>query len=382
MPDVRLRVNGREYAGWKSARITRGIEAVSGSFELSVTDRWSSKRDPWPIREEDECVLLLDGKPVITGYVDSRRPSFSASDHSIVISGRDKTGALVDCSAILDKWEFRKTPVDTLAKKLCEPFGISVSLQPGLTLPAPAAKTSINPGETAFEAIDRICRAAGLLPVSDGNGGLVLTRAGSTRAVTELVEGVNLLSGSGDYDATARFAEYRVLGQHQGTDDFSGKASAAVKASAKDAGVRRSNRILLVRPDGNVTAAQAKERAEWEAIVRAGRAHGVSVSVHGWTQSDGSLWPINALVKIRSPFLELDTEMLITEATYSLDESGTITRLALKRPDAFMPEPSVEAPTSRKSGKAPSAPWKELSGGVSVPDANYSTADGQSIYVP
>ena len=76
MPDVRLRVNGHKYAGWKSARITRGIEAVSGSFELSVTDRWSSKREPWPIREEDECVLLLDGKPVITGYVDSRRPSF------------------------------------------------------------------------------------------------------------------------------------------------------------------------------------------------------------------------------------------------------------------------------------------------------------------
>jgi hypothetical protein len=91
-PEIKLKVNGREYAGWKTARVTRSIESVAGSFELGISERWSQDADPWPILEEDECSLSIGSEVLITGYVDERSPSFDATQHGLSITGRDKTG--------------------------------------------------------------------------------------------------------------------------------------------------------------------------------------------------------------------------------------------------------------------------------------------------
>jgi prophage tail gpP-like protein len=357
VPDLRLRVNGREYGGWKAARVTRGIEAISGAFELTVSDRWGGQDTPWPIAEEDECAIVIDGAPVITGYVDRRSLAYGPEEHSLTVGGRDRTGALVDCSAVLSTWEYLNVPLLTLAKRLAAPFGIAVSLQPGLALPKPLAKLTVDPGDTAFDALERACRMAGVLPVSDGSGGLVLTRTGSARATTALVEGQNILGASVDYDASSRFRRYVVMGQHQGTDELSGASAAAVKGEARDPGVRRGARVLLVRAESGVTQEYAKRRAEWDAKVRAARADAVTVTVQGWQQGDGSLWPVNALVPVRSPYLGIDGDLLITQVTYGIGDGGTIAELSLKRRDAFLPEPVV--PTSGS--------WKELAGGAALP---------------
>jgi prophage tail gpP-like protein len=350
-------VNGKQYAGWKRASITRGIEAIAGSFELEVSDRWIGQDQPWPIAEEDECEVAVGRDVLITGYVDRCRTSYSSDEYTLGIQGRDRTGDLVDCSADLGKWEFKNIPLLTLAKRVAEPFGIAVSLQLGVIPPAPPAKFSVDPGDTTFDVIDRACRLAGLLPVSDGRGGLVLTRSGSERVSTALIEGENILAAESEFDATNRFRTYRVLGQHKGTDDFSGTAAASVKGSAADENVRRSARVLLVRPEGNVTSEYARKRAEWEAIVRAARADAVTVTVQGWTQGNGDLWPVNKVVIVRSPRIRVNGEMLISQVTYKVDdESGTTTELTLRRPDAFKPQPTVT--------KASSGLWKEIARGV------------------
>lgn len=386
MADIALKVNGKAYAGWKSVRVTRGIEAVCGSFDLAVTDRWADQATPWPIVEEDECVLTVGGVPIITGYVDKRSLSYGPEDHTLRVSGRDRTGMLVDCSAVLKSWEFHNLPVHVLAQRLADPFGIPVTTAPGLVasvsiatgkstgavsssggtgkrgglgVPKPPAKFTVDPGESAFEVLDRACRMAGVLPVSDGAGGLLITRTGATRAATALVEGQNILSASADYDAAARYAKYVVSAQHQGTDQWFGASAAGVKGTASDATVRRTARVLYIRPEAGMTREAANVRAAWEAKVRAARCDTVSVTVQGWTQGDGTLWPVNALVQLRSPLLGMNTEMLITQVTYALDEGGEIATLNLKRPDAFLPEPTVTAPGAGGSGV-----WKEIRNGA------------------
>lgn len=342
MADVTLRVNGRLYGGWKSARIVRGVEAISGAFELGITDRWGRQDRPWPIYEEDECSLLVDSEPLITGWVDKASRSFGPSEHSFSVSGRDRAGALVDCSAELTAWEFRDLPLLTLARRLAEPFKISVRLQPGLELPK-VAKLSVDPGDTAFDALERACRMVGVLPVSDGTGGVVLTRVGTARATTALVQGENILSASGEFDSAERYRRYVVTGQSSGSDSLFGEGAARIRAEASDGNVRRAERVLLVRAESNATPATARQRAAWEASVRAGRAVRATVTVQGWFQADGSLWPVNSLVQLRSPFLGIDGELLITEAVYELGDQGTTTTLTLKRPDAFLPEPEIPA---------------------------------------
>lgn len=357
---VSLRVGGREYRGWKTARVTRGIEAISGSFDLSVSERWANQDQPWPIGEGDRCELLINGTTVITGYIDSREPSFGPDSHDVALSGRDVTGDMVDSAVVLSNWEFKEVAIPALVQKMCDPHGVKVSVQPGLVL-SPITipkKFSIDPGDTAANAIENACRLAGLLPVSDGKGGLVLTRTGTSRCTTAIVEGKNALAGKAKFSMAGRFAKVLVLGQHKGNDSFNGESSRAVKGSATDPNVPRSARTLVIRPEGNVTAAQATKRAEWEATTRAARADSVAVTVQGWTQNDGTVWPVNTLARVTSPSLGVDGDLLITQATYSLTVTGgTTTTLELKAPDAFKPEPIQKAGGGKHY-------WKEVVRGV------------------
>jgi prophage tail gpP-like protein len=131
-----------------------------------------------------------------------------------------------------------------------------------------------------------------------------------------------------------------------------------VRGEAVDSGVRRTDRVLVLHAEESLTKEQAKIRAQWEATVRAARAAAVSVTVQGWRQATGELWPVNARVAVRAPRLGIDGPMLITQATYEVSsEGGTTTQLSLKRPDAFTPEPVFE-----KRSKV--QPWDEIRRGV------------------
>lgn len=355
MSEFVLTVGGSAYRGWKSLRVSRSIEALSGSFALEFADRWAGNERPWPIHEDDECVVSFDGEPVISGFVEAAQSGFTAS----MVEGKDRAGDLVDCSAVLEKWEFADTPVLNIARDLCQPFGVGVSLAAGVSLGNVPKKFSVDPGSTAGHALGELCKVAGVLPVSDGRGNVVLTRGASTVCSTALVEGSNIKDGTARRARTGRFAEYRVLGQHRGGDETNGASAACVQGSARDENVRAS-RVLLVRAEGNVSPAQAKERAQWEATVRAARATTLTVVVYGWTQGDGKLWPLNGLVQVRSPTLHADGEYLISSVAHSLDRaSGATTTLTLRPPKAFLLQPTI-AP----GGQGGDRTWREIRRGV------------------
>lgn len=356
MPELTLAVGGFRYGGWKSIRVTRSIESLSGSFALDVSDRWSGQEDPWPIAEEDPCRVDIDGTVVIDGYVGKRSLSGSATSRGLSYTGRDRAGALVDCSALLSKWTFYNVDIGSFAAMLAKPFGVRVSVQPGLTL-ARVPKVVVSPGDTVYEVIKRIAADEGVLVVSDGAGGVTITRSGTARAES-LVEGANILTASVDYDGDDRYHRYVIAAQVAGTDDASGEAT-RIQAEAIDVGVRRTDRVLLIRPDKGYTVADARRRADWEARIRAARAETVTISVLGWTQTGGALWPVNALARVKAPrMIGVDGDMLISQVEYSIGDSGQVTQLHLVRPDAFTPEPTVA------QVKTSGAAWKELAGGA------------------
>src|SRR5688572_22527297 len=104
--DVKLLVNGRRYSGFKSIRVTRTIESIAGSFALEVSDRWSAE-EAWPIVEEDACRVEVEGETVIDGYVERIDVAATKDSRTLAYSGRDRAGALVDSSALLQSWTLR-----------------------------------------------------------------------------------------------------------------------------------------------------------------------------------------------------------------------------------------------------------------------------------
>ena len=89
--------------------------------------------------------------------------------------------------------------------------------------------------------------------------------------------------------------------------------------------------------------------AKWEGQNRAGKSRSVNYQVQGWTQSNGKVWPLNALVKVRDSFLNINKEMLIASVNFSIDDQqGTLTNLNLVLPDTFKLPPVN--PTKEMSG--------------------------------
>ncbi|TWA90693.1 prophage tail gpP-like protein [Azospirillum brasilense] len=361
---VRLLVNGTDFGGWKSVGIAAGIDRQARDFDLSVTDRWPGSDVPRRIAPGDACQVFIGADLVLTGYVDGTPISYDAKSVTVGVKGRSKTADLVDCSAIHEPGQFKGRKVEQIAAELAAPYGVAVLA--AVDTGAPIADHQIQQGESVFESIDRMLKLRALLSTDDADGRLVLTRAGSARAATDLVVGENVLTGSASLDCKDRFSEYRIKGQRTADgagdedagDDGDGPdigaftadaaATSQVAAVQADTGIKRK-RVLVIVADGQPDGGTARERARWEAAHRAGKSFETSYTVQGWRQADGRLWVPNELVRVRDPIIGFDLEMLISAVSYSLSESGSVTTLTVAPKAAY--ELLPETPQAKGKGK-------------------------------
>lgn len=344
MADVILRVNGIDYAGWKSIRVTLGMEQISGEFDLSVSERWPGRDQMWPIFPGDECRLLVNNVPVITGYVDDVGPEYDKSSHSVRISGRDKTGDLVDCSAIYKKGSWHNVTLDRIAADICKPFGITVK-----TLAPVGDKFkvfAIQECETAFEALDRAARMRGILLMSDGQGGLLLTRAGTETSPVVLAKGENIEKLSGQFSHKDRHSIYIIKGQNPGSDNTSATDHAQTKSSCTDDNVIRYRPLIVFAEQG--TGSTYRDRAVWERNIRAGRGSRAVYTVTGWDCGPG-IWRPNRMVRVQDDFLHAPDELIIAKVVLTLDENGSRTEIEVCRKEAFQ---LINLPNVRRSSKS------------------------------
>ena len=303
----------------------------------------------WPIRPNDECEVRVAGQVVIKGYIDKTTLDVSDSSHGIAVSGRDKTGDLVDCAAAVKQW--RNVSILDLAKELCAPFGIEVVLETEPGKPLAVFKTE--PGETVFKALERAAKIAGILLVQ-ARGALVLTHAGAQQAATPLVLGGNIKSGTADYDYSERFSEYTITGQRAGKDNDHGKAAAHVRSAVRDEAIKR-HRPFAKSADGQATPEMARRQAEWEKQVREAKSTQLSCTVAGWTQQNGALWDINQRAQVEAATLAVQGELLISAVEYGYDDSGEITKIELIRPEALLPSPEAAEKANRNTAAKPAA---------------------------
>jgi prophage tail gpP-like protein len=328
-----LLIGGVRYGGWQTVRISRSIEQLAGSFDLEITERWPGQPGATPIRPGRYCRLELDGAPVITGWVDNVSFDYDARNHRVRVIGRDATGDLADCSAIHKSGQWHNATIAQIARDLLAPYDLGMVVDSDVG--KPFASFNIEAGETCFECLARAARLRALLLTSDAGGRLVITRAGNERLAIGLAEGGNIKAARADFSYQDRFSVYIAKGQPR-LRSWGETQHAASSATANDENIERY-RPLIVIPDGQSDNATLSERVAWECSIRRGRSLRGSITVQGWQRPDGKLWMPNVIVPVNAPLLWLDdAEMLIVGCTYTLDaQAGTITELAITRPDAF-----------------------------------------------
>lgn len=356
--NVTLRVNGREWGGWTSVRIGAGIERLARDFSVEITRQWpgddgTATLQP-RIKNGSRVEVLIGDDLVITGWVEATPVRYDARSVSTGISGRSLTADLIDCTA--EPTQFNGRSLVQIARALARPFGIEV-----VSAGAPASVIpDVQPdhGETVIEVINKMLGQQQALAYDDPRGRLVIGGIGATRAHTALVLGQNILSCDTEKSIRERFSVYQVAGQRAGNDDDFGSATTtALRARTEDAMVSRY-RPMSVRQTGQATGASCIARAEFEARQRAARTDETTYVVQGWRQGNGMLWQPNQRVIIFDPVCGFDNaELLISEVTFTKDQSGTLAEIRVAPPDAYLPEPDDPKARKTKTRKTQEEPF-------------------------
>lgn len=371
-----LEVAGQQLGGWTQVAIRRDLRDVAGSFHLTYYDkaRIDAALGPQagpltytPLTEGMACRVTYLGQVLLTGWIDDVDILWDATRIEAHISGRDAVGDLVDCAAVPNgPAEFRKLTALQIASQLAAPFNIKVTADVDVGAPFPVF--GVNLDETVLMAIERATRQRALLAVSDGVGGLLLTRGGSTRAPGALTDEsflvpqphADILSRHYHGSWRERFSDYFVKGQTQsapwrGLTDCTitpglDPSSTPVAAPGAETTTAEGQAIMMTghaidpavtrwRPTVNGVRTQSgassvQAQAEWALRVARGMSQQAEYTVLGW-DVQGAMWKPNALVAVTDAYLGINKDMLIASVEFQADNHGMTTTLGLAGRTAF-----------------------------------------------
>lgn len=360
--ELTLTVNGNIIAGWEKIRVTRGMERCPNDFDILMTEHYPvGDLADVVVLPGDPCQVKIGSDLVITGYIDKYIPGIDKQSHTVRITGRGKCQDLVDCAAEWPNGQVTGASALQVAQKLAQPYGITVTADPGafedpLVL-KPIPQLNLILTETAWEIIERTCRYRGLLSYENPDGNLYLSRVGTTSMASGFAQGQNVESATFEMSMDQRFQKYNVYLQSvQAYRDVG--AGANCIETVVDSNVKRNRQMsIIAEGDGTLGINVAQARGYWEKNRREGRSTKVTLTTDSWRDSDGTLWTPNRLTTISLPSLKVQPDpatWIISEVTYHLDEKGTTAELTMMPPAAFTPAPILLlAPLAELSGGQP-----------------------------
>lgn len=341
---MELEVQGIQYGRFTTASAVISLDSIARGFSFTAV---STAGLPLPFKGGEPCRVIVDGTPVLDGFIEVVDVDYDAGSHSITIEGRSKTGDLVDSSL-----EGKEINPPISLKKIIEDviseIGLDIAVIDNTGIEDfNEAEDKLGPGvgENAFKFIERLARKRQVLLTSNGDSDVVITRSDPTEIDVNLQNIVqsnnnNIIKGSVNYDRTQRFRDYLVKSQ-QNTSSlvFGGSADLSdvvdQGGSALDEDVR-SGRKLVMKAEKASSNDQATERAIWEANIRRTRSQVYSATVNEYRTKAGELWSENKIVPITDEFADINARMLINSIEFKFGTTeGRQTVLGFVDKDAY-----------------------------------------------
>lgn len=349
MNEIAIIADGKKISGWTKVTVRRTMAELCDSFNFNFSDKWGNEFPP--LYDGLPCQVKIDDIPVVTGYIDEIEPEITPDSVLFMLAGRSKTMDLVDCNRIESPYSWSNQNILNLAKNVCSPHGINVTLN-GVVGDI-FAEASIDQNESLFDFLQKFAKKRQLLTLSGTDGNLILTNAGNEKAVDSFIEGQNIPTIKGKFSWTNRFSEYVIKGQQKvkaKAESWGGK-TIAIYSKAVDENVTRF-RPKMFTGDTQITTSDAQKQVNWEAQVRAGRSHRFSIVVPNWVQSNGKLWKENLTTYVKHSGMRLDGNFLIESVDYSLDTNAQFCTLNFVLPSTYTINPKdIIKKQKAKSGK-------------------------------
>ena len=341
MSNIKLLVGSTLWQGWQNATITRSIDAVYSEFSLSMTLGWPEKFRKNNLQESlgtgdipvlkigDECTLKLDDETVVTGFINESNFQAGANGFQVDISGRDRTALLFKSSVVrvdaasgkAKSAEWLNRTVIEIARDICEPFDIKVTAKADVG--KAIRKFTVEPGETAHRALERLARHRALLFYADRDGGLVFSTANvAEKAETDLIFGArgNVLSMRSSSSLSDRNQTYIFRGQCP-RNSAHASAHTTVSGTARDKDVPQySPKVVLADEPG--TEKDLTELAYDMAVKNASRSSTRTYTLAHWRQGPGRpLWDINNLVTVNDVLEGMQHDLLIKRCVFNVSQT-------------------------------------------------------------
>jgi len=348
MSSARLEVNGESFEFFSNLSVTRSIETLSGTFNFQATIR---KGNTFPIKSGDACRVFLDDVSVIDGFAEKVSSKGSSVEHSINVSGRDKTADLVDSSVVKNLTFQGAISLKRIIENVLTDLGLSgvsvIDESGGIPDFTAQDREAGGIGVNAFDFLGKYARKRQVLLTTNGSGNIIITRGGGQLIDTALLHQLNGTSSNNvlnyevTYDESKRFYEYKVKSQLNPSIGMNDGSSTTPKVlvdqsgMAIDSGIRKSRKLTL-NAESSSSNTVSKNRALIEANLRRARAKTYRAAVQGFSiNPKEGLWRPNLLVRIVDDFAQVDAQMLIRSVNYNQSLSGSITTLEFVVKDAY-----------------------------------------------
>lgn len=340
MNEYALIVNGARYTGWLTAQVTRGLDAFAHSFELTYLDRWAEQAQPVPIKTGDACSVTFGDHTLVTGYVDSTTWDAGSEGVTVQAVGRSRTADLVDCS-IVHPGGWVNKGLFAIVADLAAPFGLTVSADPEIRADSyKFPRFEFDDGDTPYDAIDRLCRARGCVPITQPDGSLTLKRISKTAGLRIVrLDLTQARQRTIQTQVQDRFSAYVLKGlTSRANADENPRRSALQKFQVSDDQIRRY-RPKVITSDSHAKLSELRDQATWERNTRAGQSERVTYSLLGALAPDGRPWEPAMLVSVDDREMGVSEILLVATADAQCQGEDAYTRIELTRIESYSMQP-------------------------------------------
>lgn len=386
---VSLVIDGKIHSAWSRYQIDSDFLIPSDAW--SVTLGLPDGIFPAAIKRGVPVLVRVGNDVVMSGRVDVVQRRVSRQQVSLSLSGRDGAAVLVDCASPV--FTSRQLSLEEVIAQVVRPLGVTnIRIEAETSLRND--KVSVEPGERAWDTLERAAAARGLWPWFEPDGTLVIGGPDYTKdPVATLIlnrdgRGNNVLDLSDRSSITGAFSELTMLAQGHGQGKKSGKldvidvddqsADAEDDDDADDIydstgsaengfhGLRstvRDSTVPFYRPQIMV-AGDADNQAQVDYRARKAMADArlngfdLTAIVKGHRMENGKLWQPGQRIRVRSEPHGIDDIYFLMGREFSGGRpDNTITTLRLKEDGIWIPD---AYPKKRKSRKRRAKVNKEL----------------------
>jgi prophage tail gpP-like protein len=305
------------------------------------------------LKVQDKVKVFIDDNKVITGYIEDLAISYTAGSHSREVSGRDKTGDLIDSSIIQKNYKQRN--FIKMAEAVLKDNGYSdikvinnIKKLPILTVAASQDSSNFEDdeqpttenGDSIASYLDRYAKKIQALLITDEDGNINVTNEGDQLAVGALISGggqSNILSANISVSTTERYRFMEIYSQSS-NDEFE-VSTTPQNAVAIDSIIRSPRRKRMTMSTASKVISLTN-LAKWNVNVRKAKGSRYNCRVQGFytSRDKGLLWIPNTLVQLRDDKCQVSGQFLIQGVTYTKNESGSFTDLSIVEKGAFSVE--------------------------------------------